>query len=261
MISAEEKRILRATRRWCYRGCSSLSYRAENDEGMKIRDATAGMLCFVGLTTGACVMPSAYNGAVADLYAVKSELDRTKTQSQELAEQVRELEEHKVVLSRQMEATSSALHDAMQQMDAERHVLQERFSKLNRFVSQLTAQQHSLRQALRRAKEDQVPLQASVDRYKPTLGEADQLRASLFPPLNAVADATAKTSLPPPAPASVTQDPVPSPAAMAPAASSDPAAATPKAQPVGKQSSGPVEEGWLSTLKGWVVSIWQSIFF
>ena len=229
-------------------------------EDMKIRHAIAGLFCLAGLTTAACVMPSTYNGAVADLYAVKSELDRTKTQSQELAEQVSELEEHKVVLSRQMEATSSALHEAMQQMDAERNVLQERLSKLNRLVSQLTIQQHNLRQALQRAKEDQVPLQASVDRYKFTLGEADELRASLFPPLNAAANATVETTPAPSAPASVTQDPAPSPAAMAPAAPSDSADAKPKAQPAGKQSSGSVEEGWLSTLKGWVVSIWQSIF-
>lgn len=223
---------------------------------MKIRTATAGLLCLASLTTGACVMPGTYHEAVADLQATKAELDRTRTQSQGLTEQVRELEEHKVLLARQMEATSSALEEATQQMEAERNVSQERLNKLNRLVSQLIAQQHNLRQVLRRAKEEQVPLQASVDRYKANFGETEGLHASLFPPPIAPANETVETALAPPAPAPVPQDPAPSPAVTTPA---DPASAQPKA-PAGKQPSGPVDEGWLSTIKGWVVSLWQSIF-
>src|ERR1041385_6765620 len=58
---------------------------------MKIRATTAGMLCFVVLTTGACVMSSTYNEAVADLDATKAEVDSTRTQSKVLTEQVNEL--------------------------------------------------------------------------------------------------------------------------------------------------------------------------
>lgn len=223
---------------------------------MKIR-GVMGLLCFVGLTTGGCVMSSTYNGTVAELYAVRSELDRTKTQSLEFAEQVRELEEHQAVLSRQMEATSSAVRETSQQMEAERKVLQERLAKLTRLVGQLTSQQYSLRQALQRAKEDQAPLQASVDRYRVNMGGADEPIAAPVAPLKTAPNAILEAVPAPSAPPSVMQDPVPNQAAVAPA---NPSAAMPKAQPVGQQSSGPVEEGWLSTIKGWVVSIWQSIF-
>lgn len=259
VIFVEGKRIFHGNRTSETQRCSPLSHRMENDimrEGRKIRTATFGLLCLAALTTGACVMPSTYNEAVADLHATKAELDRTRTQSQGLTEQVRGLEEHKVVLARQMEATSSVLQEATQQMEAERNVSQERLSKLNRLVSQLTAQQHNLRQALQRAKEEQVPLRTSVDRYKANLGETEGLRASLFPPPSALANETVETALAPPAPAPVPQDPVPNPALPTPA---DPTATHQKA-PAVKQPSGPVEEGWRSTLKGWVVSLWQSIF-
>ena len=62
---------------------------------MKIHTATAGMLCLAALTTGACVMPSTYDEAVADLEATKAELDSSRTQSQVLTEQVSELQQLK----------------------------------------------------------------------------------------------------------------------------------------------------------------------
>ena len=118
---------------------------------MKIHTATAGMLCLATLTTGACVTRSTYDAAVADLEATKAELDSTRTQSQVLTEQVSELQQLKIDLARQMEAAPSALQQAKQQMEAEHTASQERLSKLTRTISQLTAQQNSLRYALKRA--------------------------------------------------------------------------------------------------------------
>lgn len=226
---------------------------------MKIHIATVGMLCLAILTTGACVTQSTYDAAVADLEATNAELGSTGTQSQVLTEQVSELQQHKINLARQMEAASSALQHATQEMEAERNASQERMSKLNRMISQLTAQQSSLRYTLKRTTEEQARLQSTVERYKSKLGEADGSRAPLFPPPIASINEQAETAFAPPAQAPVPNELAPQPTVTTPAVLTDPTAANPKPQPAGKQTSEPVEEGWLSTLKGWVISLWRSI--
>ena len=227
---------------------------------MKIHTATAGMLCLATLTTGACVMPGTYDNVVADLEATKAELGRTRTQSQVLTEQVSELQQLKIDLARQMEAVSSALLHATQQMEAEHTAFQKRLSKLNRMISQLTAQQNSLRYALQRANEERPALQSTVEMYKSKLGEADGPRAPLSPPPITPTNEQAETALAPPAHVATQTDPASKPTVTTPAASADPTAANPKPHPANKQTSEPFEEGWLSTFKGWVISLWQSIF-
>ena len=227
---------------------------------MKIHTATAGMLCLATLTTGACVMPSTYDVAVADLEATKAELDRTSIQSQVLTEQVSQLQQLKIDLASQMEAAASALQQAKQQMEAEHTTSQKRLSKLHRMISQLTAQQNSLRYALKRANEEQPALQSIVEKYTSKLGEADGPRAPLSLPPVERTNQPAETALAPPAQVAAQTDPAPKPTVTTPAASADPTAANPKPQPANKQTSKPVEEDWLSMLKGWAISLWRSIF-
>jgi hypothetical protein len=227
---------------------------------MKIHTATAGMLCLAALTTGACVMPSTYDKAVADLESTKAELDSTRTQSQVLTEQVSELQQLKFDLARQMEAASSALLHATQQMEAEHTASQKRLSILNRTISQLTAQQSSLRYALQRANEERPALQSIVERYTSKLGDADGPRVPLSPPPIEGTNQPAETAPAPPAQVAAQTDPAPNPTVTTPAVSADPTAANPTPQPANKQISEPVEEGWLSMLKGWVISLWRSIF-
>ena len=227
---------------------------------MKIHTATAGMLCLAALTTGACVMPSTYDKAVADLEATKAELDSTRTQSQVLSEQASELQQLKIDLARHIEAASLALQRAKQRMKTEHTVSQERLSKLNRTISQLTAQQNRLRYALQRANEERPALQSSLERYTSKLGEADGSRAPLSSPPIAPTNEQAETVLAPPAQVAAQTDPAPKPTVTTPAAPTDPTAANPKPQPANKQTSEPVQNDWLSTLKGWVISLWQSIF-
>src|SRR6476620_11036879 len=76
---------------------------------MKVHTVTAGMLCFLALTTSACVMSSTYNEAVADLDATKAEIDSTRGQSKVLTEQVNELQQLKAELARQKEEISLAV--------------------------------------------------------------------------------------------------------------------------------------------------------
>ena len=225
--------------------------------GMKIHTTTVGMLCLVALTTGACVMSSTYDETVANLNATKAELDSIRTQSETLTEQVSELQQLKVDLAKQMEAASSALQQAKQKMAAERMATQERLSKLTRAISQLATQQKRLLYALERANEEQSALQSMVERYQPKLGGVDGRRAPLSSQPIAPTDEQAETALVPPSQAAVQPDPGSKPTVTTP---EYPTTVSPKPQPANKQTSEPVEDDWLSMLKGWVISFWQSIF-
>ena len=227
---------------------------------MKIHTATAGMLCLVALTTDACVMSSTYDEVVADLEATKAELDSTRIHSQVLTEQVTELQQLKIDLARQIEVASSALHQAKRKMDTEHTASQERLSKLTRAISQLTAQQKKLRYALQRANEERPALQSNVERYTSKLGEPDGPRAPLSPPPIAPANKQAETALTPPAQIAAQTDPASKSTVTTPESSVGPTAANQNPQPANKQTSGPVEDDWLSMLKGWIISLWQSIF-
>lgn len=224
------------------------------ERGMKIHTATVGLLCLTTLTIGGCVASSTYDTTVADLEATKGELKIARTQSVLLTEQVSELEQRNNDLARQMQAALSELQQAQQEMDAEHKVRMERLSKLNLTIAQLTAQQNSLRYGLKRATEEQARLQSAVDRYNPPLGEADEVSASFLSPPIAPTNEQAGTALAPSAPAP--QQTVTTQAAPAAPTAANP----PKQQPAGKQTAAPVEEGWLPTLKGWLVSLWRSIF-
>jgi hypothetical protein len=224
--------------------------------GMKIHVVTAGMLCLVTLTTGACVTRTTYEAAIANLEATNVELYSTRAKSQLLIERVRELEQEKVILARETETTLVALLHAKQQVETEQQFSQERMSRLSGAISQLTAQQNGLRYALRRAKEEQPELQATVEMYKSQLGEVDGLRAPLSTPperSNQQAQAAVAPSTQVPAQTDSTSKPI----VTAPA---DPNAGNPKMPSTNKQTSEPVEDDWLSMLKEWAVSLWRSIF-
>ena len=227
---------------------------------MKIRALTAGLLCVATLTTGACVTRSTYDTAVVDLEAVKAELDSTRVQSQALTEHVNELQQRKIELARQMGAVSSELQRATQQMKAEHATLQARLSKLNRTISQLIAQQSRLRYALKRAYEEQPMLESIVEKYKFQLSEADGSSAPpSYLPIEG-ANQQAERALAPPAQVATQTDPALKPTVTTPAASADPTVANQKPSPVNNPPSEPIEDDWLSMLKGWVISVWRSIF-
>ncbi len=226
--------------------------------GMKIRTATAGMLCLAILTTGACVTRSTYDAAIANLEATRAELGSTRTQSQVLIEQVSELQQLKLDLARQMESAWSALMQAKQKMEAEHTVSQEWLGKLARTISQLTTQQNSLRYALHRANEERPALQSIVEKYTSQRGEGDELSAPRSSPPIAPTSEQAATALAPPVQVAAQTDPAPNPTVTTPAGPADATVATP--QPANKQISEPVEDDWLSMLMRWVISLWRSIF-
>jgi septal ring factor EnvC (AmiA/AmiB activator) len=228
---------------------------------MKIHTATAGMLCLSALTTGACVMPSTYDKAVADLAATRAELASTRTQSQTLTEQISELQQLQIDLAGRLEAASSALELAKQKMKTERAISQERLSKLAWEIGQLTAQQNRLRYALQRANEEGPALQSVVERYKSKLDEANgPSTSSLSSSPIAPGSQQPGAAVAPPAQVAAQADSAPKPTVKAPAAPINPAGANQNQQPANRQPPEPVENDWLSLFKGWIMSIFQSIF-
>jgi hypothetical protein len=223
---------------------------------MKIQVVTAGMLCLVTFTTSACVTRTTYEAAIANLEATNVELYSTRAKSQLLIERVRELEQEKIVLAKETETAVFALLHAKQRVETEQQLLQERMTMLSGAVSQLTAQQNRLRYALKRAKEEQPELQATVEMYKSKLGEVDGLKASQSTALER-SNQQAEVALASPKQVPAQTGSTPNPLVTAPA---DPNAGKPKMPSTNKQTSEPVEDDWLSMLKEWAISLWRSIF-
>ena len=159
-----------------------------------------------------------------------------------------------------MEAVSSELQRATQQMKAEHIALQARLSKLNRTISQLIVQQSRLRYALQRVYEEQPALESIIEKYKSELSEADGSKAPLSPLSIEGTNQQGETALAPPAQVATQTDPALKPTVTTPAASTDQTATSPKPSLVNKQPSEPIEDDWLSLLKGWAISLWRSIF-
>jgi len=227
---------------------------------MKIHTATAVMLCLATLTTDACVTRSTYDKTVDDLEATQAELSSTRTESKLLTDQVSELQQLKIEFGTHMEVAASALQQAKQRMQAEHTALQKRLSTLNSMIRQLTAQQNSLRYALQRESKAQPALQSIVEEYKSKLGEAGGPGAPRSTSSVERTDQPAKIALAPPAQVAAQTDPAPKPTVTTPTAPPNSTPANPRPQPANKPTSEPVEENWLSMLKGWVISIWRSIF-
>ena len=198
---------------------------------MMIRTATAGMLCFLALTTSACVMSSTYNEAVADLDATKAEIDSTRGQSKVLTEQVNELQQLKVELARQKEEISSAVQLAQRSMQAEQAASKARLNRLTRAISQLNVQQRRLLYALQRANEERPALQSMVEGFKSKLVEVDGSRGPLSPVPIAPTNEQAGTTLTPPPQVAGQTAPVLNPTVTPPAAPTDPTAVNQKPQP------------------------------
>jgi hypothetical protein len=224
---------------------------------MKLHTTVALLLCFVTLTTGACVSRSTLDVAVADRETTKAELTSTKTQSQALTEQVSELQEHRLIIARQLEATSLAYRRATQRMEAER-VAWQRLNKLSRMVSQLAAQQKSLRYAIQRESKAQPELQAMVEEYKAKLDENSGPGAPVSHPLINRTDNPVETA----SPAQVVAQaaPAPNPTVTAQAAPATPPGVNPVPKPpVNQAPPEPVEQDWLTWFQEWIMSFLQSI--
>jgi hypothetical protein len=175
-------------------------------------------------------------------------------------QQVSKLQQQRLDIVKQLDATTLEFRLAKQQREADRVALQ-RLNKLGRLVSQLAAQQNSLKSALQRENKAQVKLQASVERYRSELDEAPGPGAPASHPLingtdQPVRDSSASTSR-----RQLKQIPPPSRRVNA---GQQPQLHRRKADaqsPVNWQPPPePVEQDWLSWFRGEVFSFLLSIF-
>ena len=228
---------------------------------MNIHTATAIMLSLITLTTSACVSQSVYNVAIADREATQAEIDNTKTQSKALTEQVTELQQHQLIIARQIDATTLAFRQAAKQREVERAVLNKRLSRLGYTIRQLSAQQNSLRHAIQREHKSQPKLQALVEQYQSQVGEANASAALVSRSL--VNHANQPIEPAPQAQVAMQTDSAPQAAVTTPVSPANPIAANPAPPPQPPVAQPPQSEelDWLSTFKQWFNSILQSIMF
>lgn len=230
-------------------------------QSKKIHIAATGLLCLATLTTGACVTRSTYDTAAADLEVAKAELQSARAETQGLTQQVSELQQHKSDLANQMVAASIALEQAMKEMKVERTASQKQLSNLNSTVKRLAAQQKNLRDGFKRATKQRATLQSAVEDHTAKPGLADELNASPVPTPDAASNESAKTALVAQAQTPVPNQPAPTLTVTTQAAPVNQTVATPKPPLAGNQPPEPVEEDWLTFLKTWIASLWQSVFF
>ncbi len=219
------------------------------------------LLPFVLLAGTGCVMKSTYEQALADLDITKAELEQAKSQSRALEREAAELEQLKAELSQRFEVATTNLQRAKQDIENEQAAAQRQLSQLNQKLSQLAAQQNGLRLALQRAQDERPALQTTIDRFKTKLGEMDGPRSPSF--------ATVPPALVPPSDGQASPPPAQQTKAV-PDAISAPAVVTPTSVPMDPEvaksdrpataSAEPAEEGFFSAIKGWVLSLWRSIF-
>lgn len=227
---------------------------------MNLHTTTAVMLGLVTLASSACVSQSAYDVAVADREATQAEIDNTKTQSHTLTEQVTELQQHQLIIARQIDATTLAFRQAAKQRDAEHAALHKRLSRLSYTIRQLSAQQNSLRYAIQREHKSQPKLQALVEQFQSQLGEATAAAAPVSGSLVSLGNQPLEPA--PPAQVAMQTDPTPQTAVTTPAPPVKPVAANPASSPRPPvvQPPQPEESDWLSTIKEWFRSILFSLF-
>jgi hypothetical protein len=213
-------------------------------------------LCgFMMFTAGGCVMQSTYDAALEESLMVKRELARAKEEQRVLARQVSEMELLNADVVREAEAAASALRQARDSAEQERQMAEQRVARLQQKAAQGTKQQRSLRYELTVAKENTAALQELIDVYQKKVRDGATVAAESPFAEPAVHKPFDPSTIPvpqdlPPAPAvAAPQQPVPTPT-PAPAPSASPPKHTPP----------PPDEGWLSSITNWLLSLWHSVF-
>jgi hypothetical protein len=227
------------------------------------RTLMIGSVGLAALMASACVMKSTYDAAIMDLDAAKAELESTKAQKQSLTEEVATLETATKETTRQAETAVAAVLQARSEAEAEAKAADERLAKLRRLVAQLTAVQHSLHNALEAANHDARALKSTAERYQAKLDQMEGPRPSSFPPPPIAANDTPAPAPPMPSERPAQTQAQSDPLSTSPAAPLMSPTDTAPAKPSGQQKTQPetpTDDGWFSSIKGWLISLWHSVF-
>ena len=202
-------------------------------------------------SAGGCVMQSTYDAALQEGISTRAELVRALEEQKVLTRQVSELELSNADAVREAEASVTALRQAQDEADHERRQLEQQIAKLKQKVAQVTKQHHSLRYELTVAKENGAALQELIDVYQRKVRDGVAAVPATDTPVHKPFDPSTiplPQDLPaPPVVAQPQQTPAPTPTQ------------TPAVSP-SRVPQSPPDEGWLSSIKNWLVSLWHSVF-
>ena len=216
--------------------------------------AVVTLLCGSVMFTGGCVMQSTYDAALQEGMSAKTELARAKDEQKMLARQVSEMELLNADIVHEAEASASALQQAKDEAEQERQQAAQQIAKLQQKAAQATKQQRSLQYELTVAKENTGALQELIDVYQRKVRDGAVVAAEASGSDPAVHKPFDPSAIPipqdlPAAPAVTPPQPV-QPQVPAPAPAASPA----------KPHQPPPDEGWLSSITNWLVSLWHSVF-
>jgi hypothetical protein len=220
----------------------------------RIAAAVSSCCCVVVFTAGGCVTQSAYDAAVQEGMATKTELARALEEQKTLTRQVSEMELLNADVVREAEAAATALQQAKADAESEREQFVQRIATLKRKHAQASKQQRSLQYELTVAKENTAALQELIDVHQRKLHDG----AVVTPAASSVEPAAHKpfdpSAIPVPQDLPAAPTVAPSPPTSAPTAA--PAAPVSRVRP----SQPPPDEDWVTSIKNWLMSLWRSVF-
>jgi cell division protein FtsB len=196
---------------------------------------------FLLLSVAGCVSQVRYDRVVEQLNAIRKELNVAKAEELALIREVETLKSINQKAKSDVLAASDDLQRAGVEAEAERHRAEGQFVTPERAVGQLNAQLLTLRDKLADAKNDTIALKELVALYQ------RKMRAEV----------EAGEPAPPPA---VISEPEPAGVSlMAPPETETPPSAASVQVPQKKEAAAPPEEGLLSTILNWLLSLWHWI--
>jgi flagellar motility protein MotE (MotC chaperone) len=197
---------------------------------------------------GGCVMQSTYDAAVQEGLTTRTELLQALEEQKALTRQISEIELRNADIQREAEAAVAALRQAQDEADHEREQTEQRLAKWKQKAAQAVKQQHALQYGLTVARENGAALQELIDVYQRKVRDgamASTAEAAVHKPFD-------PSTIPEP------QELPPAPA-VTPPQPAQPPLPGPEAHPV-KSPPPPADEGWFSSIKGWLMSLWRSVF-
>ena len=213
-------------------------------------NVASSSVCALIVASG-CVMQSTYDAAVQDTLTTRTELARALEEQKTLTRQVTDMELQNADTVREAEAAVAALRQAQEEADRERQQTELQVAKLRQKLAQVAKQQHALKYELTVAKENGAALQEMIDAYERNIPSGGPIPSAAEP---AVPKPFDPSTIP------VPQDLPPTPVAAAPQPSPPP---TPVAAPASSAPKSPhssADEGWFTSIKNWLFSLWQSVF-
>ncbi len=217
----------------------------------RLRSPAVIFLCLATVSTTGCVKQSTYDSVQAEIADARAVVASTKQDITQLAAQVNKLQD---VNRLQEGLMSEALEALKKEQEAEALWQKQARGRIDSLVARLNALQQQ-RRWLERETESAVVAQRELDaKIAGLTSELDGRAAAPEPVVTpstqdsspTMTPSAATASIPPTPPQTILPPPEPP--------KTTPPPAVPTQKPV------PQDESWFSTIKGWLGSVWRSIF-